>query len=163
MKRRINLLDSALLVILLVSTAGYCLAQKGFAGVDKVITGKTKVNMQVFLSGFKTVNADIFKEGDPTFLTIRNNPVEGAMTITAVKHWPKQVSFLSPDGKKAVAFPDPTQPLAHDYVVTITEEAEGTKDGYVIKGNKIKVGNTVELESMTYRVQGVVVGLTAQQ
>lgn len=163
MKRRINLLDSALLVILVVSSAGYCLAQKGYAGVDKIITGKTKVNMQVFLSGFKTVNPDIFKEGDPTFLTIRNNPVEGAMTITAVKHWPKQVAFISPDGKKAVAFADPTQPLAHDYVITVTEEAEGTKDGYVIKGNKIKVGNTVELESMTYRVQGVVVGLTAQQ
>ncbi len=163
MKRRINLLDSALLVILLVSSAGYCLAQQGFAGVDKVITGKTKVNMQVYLAGFKTVNPDIFKEGDQTFLTIRNNPVEGAMNITAVKHWAKQVAFLSPDGKKAIAFPDPTQPLAHDYVVTITEEADGTKDGYVIKGNKIKVGNTVELEAMNYRVQGVVVGLTAQQ
>lgn len=163
MKRRFNLVDSALLVVILFSGAGYCLAQKGYAGVDKVITGKAKVNMQVFLSGFKTVNPDIFKEGDPTFLTIRNNPVEGAMTITAVKHWPKQVSFISPDGKKAVAFADPSQPLAHDYVVTISEEAERTKDGYVLKGNKIKVGNTVELESMTYRVQGVVVGLTEQQ
>ena len=161
--RRINLLDFSLLAVLLVSGTGYCLAQRGYAGVDKVITGTPKINMQVFLSGFKTVNPDIFKEGDATFLTIRNNPVEGAMTISAVKHWAKQISFLAPDGKKAIAFADPSQPLAHDFIVTISDQAERTKDGYVIKGNKIKVGNTVELESVTYRVQGVVVGLTEQQ
>ncbi len=161
-KRRINLLDFSLLVILLVSGAGYCLAQKGYAGVDKVITGKAKINMQVFLSGFKTTNPDIFKVGEPIFLTIRNSPVDSPMTIVDVKHTPKQVSFLAPDGKKALSFTDPSQPLAHDYVITIRDQAERTLDGYVLKGNKIKIGSTVELESFSYRVQGVLVGLSEQ-
>lgn len=161
--RRINLLDFSLLVVLLVSAGGYFLAQKGYAGVDKVITGKAKINMQVFLSGFKTTNPDLFKAGDDVYMTIRNNPVDSPMTIVDVKHTPKQISFLSPDGKKAVSFTDPSQPLAHDFVVTIADEAERTKDGYVLKGNKVKIGSTVELEAFSYRVQGVLVGLSEQQ
>lgn len=163
MKKRLNLLDFALLVILLVSGTTYVLAQKGYAGVDKVITGRPKINMQVFLSGFKTTNPDIFKVNDTCFLTIRNNPVDQPMTIVNVIHTPKQISFLAPDGKKAVAFPDPSQPLAHDYVITVSDEAERTKDGYVLKGNKIKIGSTIEMESFSYRVQGVLVGISEQQ
>ncbi|HEY9714881.1 MAG TPA: DUF4330 family protein, partial [Chroococcales cyanobacterium] len=67
-----------------------------------------------------------------------------------------QVAFLSPDGKKALSFNDPANAIAHDFLVTVVDEAERTADGYVIRGNKIKLGNQIELEGFKYRVQGVV-------
>lgn len=163
MKRRLNLLDTSILVVAVVSALGFALAKGGYAGVDKIIEGKAKLNIAIYLAGFKTVDPEIFKVGDKSSLTIRNQPVDPPMTITAVKHWPKQSTFLAPDGKKAISFPDPSLPLAqiaHDFLVTLTDEAERTKDGYVVRGNKIKVGNTVEIESFKYRVQGVVVELS---
>ncbi|MBY0360051.1 MAG: DUF4330 domain-containing protein [Candidatus Obscuribacterales bacterium] len=160
--KRFNLLDLALLVTILVSALGLFMAKAGYAGVDKVIEGSARVNIDVYLAGFKTKDPELFKIGEKTALTIRNQPVEPPMTIVGVKHCPKQVAFLAADGKKAVAFADPSQPLAHDFVITVADEAERTKDGYVIRGNKIKVGNQVELEGFQYRVQGVVVGISAQ-
>ncbi|MBK7836875.1 MAG: DUF4330 family protein [Candidatus Obscuribacter sp.] len=44
--------------------------------------------------------------------------------------------------------------------MTVQDESEQTDDGYVIRGNKIKVGNQIELESFKYRVQGVVVDIS---
>ncbi len=156
---RCNALDSCLIVIVLLSALGFGLARAGHAGVDKVIKGVQQVAIDVYITGLKTEDADLFKVGDTASITIRNQPVKPPMSITAVKHWSKQVSFLSPDGKKAVAFSDPAQPLAHDFLVTVVDQAEVTDDGYVIRGNKIKVGNQVELESFKYRAQGVVVDI----
>lgn len=162
LSKRLNPLDLSLLLLVLVSFLGIILAKAGYAGVDKAIEGSGKVNIDVYLAGFKTKDPELFKVGDKTALTIRNQPVEPPMTIKAVKHSPKQIAFLAADGKKAISFPDPSQPLAHDFVITVTDDAERTKDGFVVRGNKIKVGNQVELESFQYRVQGVVVGISAE-
>ncbi len=160
---RFNPLDLALVLIIVAAGLGLLMARAGYAGVDKAIEGTAQVDIDIYLAGFKTKDPELFKCGEKTALTIRNQPVEPPMTIKAVKHCPKQVAFLSPDGKKALSFADPSQPLAHDFIITISDQAERTKDGFVIRGNKIKVGNQVELESFQYRVQGVVVGISAQQ
>lgn len=156
---RLNVLDSCLLVIILLSALGFGMARAGHAGVDKVIKGVEQVAIDVYITGLKTEDIELFKVGDTASITIRNQPVKPPMQISAVKHWSKQVSFISPDGKKAVAFADPAQPLAHDFLVTVVDQAEVTDDGYVIRGNKIKIGNQVELESFKYRAQGVVVDI----
>lgn len=156
---RFNPLDFVLLLVLLISAGGFAMAQTGHAGVDKVIDSKGKVNIIVYFSGFKTKDPEIFKKGEETSLTIRNQPVDGALLIENVKHCPKQVTFLLPDGK-VKSFDDPSQPLAHDFEVTISSpDALSTKDGFVVRGQKIKVGNTIDLESKNYRVQGVVVDI----
>jgi len=160
---RLNGLDFCLLVVVLLSAIGFGLARAGYAGVDKVIQGQAKVAIEVYLVGLKTQDTELFKVGEKSALTIRNQPVYPPMTIVSVKHWQKQASFLSPDGKKAIALPDPSQPLAHDFLVAVSDDAEVTPDGYVIRGNKIKVGNQVELESFKYRVQGVVVDIRPLQ
>ncbi len=160
---RLNALDFCLLVVILLSVVGFGLARAGYAGVDKIIQGQARVAIDVYLVGLKTQDPELFKVGEKSALTIRNQPVYPPMTIVNVKHWPKQASFLSPDGKKAIAFADPSQPLAHDFVVTVSDDAEVTPDGYVIRGNKVKVGNQIELESFKYRVQGVVVDIHPMQ
>ncbi len=148
------------MIVIFLAAAGFGLAKAGHAGVNKVIQGVSRVAIKVYFVGLKTDDLDLFKVGDHAAITIRNQPVQPPMTITEVKQWPKQIAFLSPDGKKAVAMTDPSQPLAHDFLVTVEDEAEVTADGYVIRGNKIKVGNLVDLEGFKYRAQGVVINVS---
>lgn len=159
---RFNPLDFLCVMVVVLGGLGFGLAKAGYAGVDQAILGPAKVNIEIYFVGLKTRDPNLFKEGEKAALTIRNQPVDPPMTITHVEHSPKKIAFPSPDGKKALAFDDPTNPLAHDFLVTITDDAERTKDGYVVRGQKIKVGNQVELESFNYRVQGVVVGITGR-
>lgn len=159
-KRKINPFDAALIVVILLAVLGFGLAKKGHAGVDKQISESGSIAVDIFFVGIKTLDVDLFKVGEPSSLTIRNQPVTPPMKITKALHWAKQVSFLSADGKKAVSMNDPANPIAYDFLVTVQEDAaEHSKDGWVIRGNKIKVGNQVELESEKYRVQGVVVDI----
>jgi hypothetical protein len=161
--RRLNALDFSIVIIIFLAAIGFGLARAGYAGVDKVIQGIQDIDIDVYIVGLKSLDGNLFKVGEKSALTIRNQPVYPPMTISNVKVWPRQVSFMSPDGKKAVAFSDPTQPFARDYVISVTDQAEVTKDGYVVRGNKIKVGNLVELESFKYRVQGVVLDIRPHQ
>lgn len=161
---RLNLFDRVCLLVLSLCLTGFLLAKAGHAGVDQAILGPARVNIVVYLSGMKTRNPEVFKKGEKTSLTIRNQPVEPPMEITKVKWVHKQNSYVIPGEKgsyKIIAADDPSQPLAYDYEVTITDQAERTRDGYVIRGQKIKIGNLVELESFSYRVQGVVVDINA--
>lgn len=158
---RINAFDFGLLAVLLMCITGFILARAGHAGVNKVIEGTGKIGIDVFLTGLKTKDVDLFKVGEKSAVTIRNQPVQPPMIIAKVEHNQKLVSFLSIDGKKALALPDPANPIAYDYLVTVVDEAEQTPDGYVVHGNKIKVGNQIELEGFKYRVQGVVVDIRA--
>lgn len=153
----LSLIDRSILALITLSLLGFVTARSGHAGVNKVIEGSNKIAIEVYITGLKTRDTELFKVGEKSAITIRNQPVEPPMTIVAVKCLPKETSFLAPDGKKAIAFPDPANPIAHDFYVTVTDDAERTKDGYVIRGNKIKLGNQVELEGFKYRVQGVVV------
>lgn len=156
---RLNTLDSALIIVILLCVFGYFGARSGHAGVNKVIEGSPKVAIEVYISGMKTKDVDIFKVGEKSAITIRNQPVDPPLMITTVKTNPKETSFLSLDGKKVVAFADPANTIAHDFYVTVAGDAEETKDGYVIRGNKIKIGNQVELEGRKYRIQGMVVDI----
>lgn len=156
---KLNQLDLALLAIICLCVTGFGLARAGHAGVDKMIEGTSKIGIDVYIAGLKTEDCNIFKVGDLSAITIRNQPVQPPMTISKVEHNPKQAAFLSPDGKKVLSFPDPTSPISHDFLVTVVDQADCTKDGYVVRGNKIKLGNLIELEGFKYRVQGVVVDI----
>lgn len=156
-KRQLNPFDAGIVVVILLAIAGYGLAKAGHAGVDGMIDGKGPIEIDISFTGVKTLDTDLFKVGAPASLSIRNQPVQPPMHVTNVLHWAKQVSFLSPDGKRAVAMADPANPIANDFLVTVQEDhAERTSDGWIIRGAKIKVGNPVDLESAKYRISGVV-------
>ncbi len=157
--KKINVVDLVMLLTVFISAFGFFLARSSHAGVDKVITDRPKVAMDVLIVGLKTLDCDIFKVGDKANLTIRNQPIEPALTIDQVKTWPRLITFLGKDGKTPIAVPDIANAYAHDFLITLLDNAETTKDGYVICGNKLKIGNQVELESFKYRVQGVVVNI----
>ena len=156
-KRKLNPFDAALIVVIMLGILGFRLAKSSHAGVNSAIAESGSLSIDVAFTGIKTLDTDMFKVGTPVSITIRNVPTQPPMTITKVMHTPKQVTFLAPDGKRAIAFPDPTNPNAHDFLVTVQEDhAEKTNDGWVIHGVKIKVGNPIELEAAKYRVAGVI-------
>jgi hypothetical protein len=156
-----NFIDCGVIALIVLCALGFLTARSGHAGVNKIIEGTHKVAIEVYISSLKTRDVDLFKVGEKSAITIRNQPVEPPMTIVAIKSLPKEIAFLANDGKKAIVLPDATNPTAHDFYVTLTDEADQTKDGYVIRGNKIKIGNQVELEGFKYRAQGVVVEIKA--
>src|ERR1041385_8333192 len=116
--RKFTFLDWAVFAVISLAVLGFGLARAGHAGVNKIIKGISKVEIDVYITGLKTKDTDIFKSGDKSAITIRNQPVQPPLTITKVDHWQKQIAFLSPDGKKAVVFPDPANSIAHDFLVT---------------------------------------------
>lgn len=157
--KRLTVLDLTVIAVIVTATAGFGLAKAGYAGVNQVIQGTHKVDISIYLIGLKTLDPEIFKVGEKAAITIRNRPVHPPMTVSKVQHWPHKASFLKPDASGAIAFTDPATPYAHDFLVTLLDEADATKDGFVIRGNKIKIGNLVELEGFKYRAQGVVVDI----
>jgi Domain of unknown function (DUF4330) len=157
---RLNPIDGSVLVLALLCVLGFAATKAGHAGVNNVIEGSSKVAIEVFITGLKTRDLDLFKVGEKTAITVRNQPLTPKMTIAKVEHNQKQTSFLTPDGKKVLAYPDPANAIAQDFLVTVVDsEAPKTEDGYVVRGQKIKIGNQIELEGFKYRVQGVVVDI----
>jgi hypothetical protein len=157
-----NLLDAAVMLLVVVSLAGFFLAHAGYAGVNQVLKGQTTVSLDLFLPNVRTTDQSLFKTGDKTALTVRNQPVYPPFTITAVKRTPRLIAFPSTGGKSLTSFTDPAQPYANDYLVTVSDQAEITNDGYVIHGNKIKVGNQIDIEGFKYRVSGTVLDIRPQ-
>jgi hypothetical protein len=156
---RFNAFDFACAALLVLCAIFFFLARAGHAGVNHAIKGTQKIDIDIYFAGVKTHDLNLFKVGDSAALTIRNQPVYPPMTITGSSHQPKQVAFLALDGKKAVSVDDTSAPLMHDFEVTVTDTADVTDDGYVVRGNKLKVGNQVELEGFKYRLQGVVIDI----
>jgi hypothetical protein len=161
-KLQLNPLDASIILLIVVSILGFGLAKAGHAGVNKVLKGETRLSIDVYIANLRSTDNNLFKVGDKAALTIRNQPVYPPFVITAVKQRPRLTPFLAPNGSKVVTFTDPSQPYSSDYIVTITDQAEVTTEGYVVKGNKIKVGNSIELEGFKYRVSGIVLDLHSQ-
>ncbi len=92
---QLNIIDSSILAVTLFCLMGFLTARSGHAGVNKVIEGHPKVAIEVYISGMKTRDTDIFKVGDKSAITIRNQPIDPPLIITAVKSTPKETSFLT--------------------------------------------------------------------
>jgi hypothetical protein len=159
---QLNPLDAAIVLLVIICLSGFFLARKGYAGVNQVLKGQTTVSIDLFLPNLRSTDSQLFKVGDKTALTIRNQPVYPPFTITTVKRAPRLVGFPAPGGKTLSSFVDPSQPYASDYLVTVSDQAEITNDGYVVHGNKIKVGNQIEIEGFKYRVGGIVLDIRPQ-
>ncbi|MBK7836874.1 MAG: hypothetical protein IPJ49_04125 [Candidatus Obscuribacter sp.] len=84
----------------MLSALGLGLAKAGKAGVNQEIKGTPRVNIEVFITGLKTKDINLFKEGDKTSITIRNQPVHPPMTIVKCEHQQNKLPFLHLMAKK---------------------------------------------------------------
>ncbi|OGH97742.1 MAG: hypothetical protein A2039_05080 [Candidatus Melainabacteria bacterium GWA2_34_9] len=101
-------------------------------------------------------DSNVLKEGDKSFITIRNVPYTKLEIVKVVKtYW--QTPMPNPkDLTQSIAATDPTTPYTFNFLVTLKDNAIVTPDGPVIGGNKIKIGLPIELEGYNYKFGGIV-------
>lgn len=155
-KIKSNLLDLLILLTIIFSITGYILARAEKTPLDKVIEGKEKIAIELLLPDVFSPN-NPFKVGEQSAITIRNRPYT-KLTIIKLESKSKNIVIPTYSGSYKT-IPDPTRTNVTDYFVTLTDEALKTTDGYVIGGNKIKIGNQIELEGFNYRLSGKVINI----
>lgn len=150
---KVNLIDLMVLLVIVAFILGIGLARTGHAGVNKQLRGEGTAEFDLFIRGPLT-DPGIFEVGEKTFITIRNQPYAG-LTIRSVKVTPRTITVPAEEGVKA--YPDPSEPLSKDVVLTLRETAQLTDDAIVLGGNKIKVGVPIDIEGFKYRLRGTIV------
>ena len=157
-KTKLNLLDLLLIISILFSISGFILAKAEKTGLNKVIEGQESIAIEVLLPDvYLQEMTDFFKVGEKSAITIRNRPYT-KLNILKTDSRPKQLVIPSLSGSYKT-INDPTRTNVKDYFVTLSDSALKTNDGYVIGGNKIKIGNQVELEGFNYRLNGKVINV----
>ncbi|HEY9898132.1 MAG TPA: DUF4330 domain-containing protein [Pantanalinema sp.] len=150
---KVNLIDLSIVVVVALFILGAGLARTGNAGVNQQLKGEATAEFDLFIRGGISDPA-MFKAGDKTFITIRNQPY-APLTIRKVKVTPRTVTVPAAGGVKA--YPDPSEPYSKDVLLTLRETAQLTDDAIVLGGNKIKVGVPIDIEGRLYRLRGSIV------
>jgi hypothetical protein len=128
---------------------------------SKQIEATVPVEIDIFFRGVSlTSDNSPFKEGDETFITIRNVPYS-KLKISKVSFERKKTMLPSSRSSSGyIIAEDVSTPFQYDFLVKVTDEAKMTKDGAVVGGNKIKIGLPVTLEGLDYRLNGLVSNIT---
>ncbi len=152
--KKLGLVDLIIIAGVIIALAVGVYTAKHFRQTaDKQIEATSPITFQVFLRGVTVTGSEFpVKNGDKTFITIRNVPYT-ELNVLTVSTNPRQT--FAPMAKN-VLVPDPAQPAIFDAVVTITDTAKITKDGAVVGGNKIKMGLPVTLEGENYKFNGTI-------
>lgn len=156
-KLKVNLIDLLLLLTIVLSTTGFLTAKTEKNSLNKIITGKQKIAIKVYVSDVPLKKKPLFQVKDKVFITIRNKPYTKLEIIKVEERPILALSFDRTGTYKAI--PDPTKLDFTDYLVTISDTALKTKDGYVVEGSKIKIGNQIELEGFDFRFNGKIIDI----
>lgn len=157
---KINIVDAAVGLLLVLAIVGVVLIKsKGHITASHVAKADVDIKVYVQVSSLKTMKKDLFKPGETTSITIRNQP-RGDVRIDTVKTEPYQVTLMGAGGRP-VSVPDTSEPNSMNYYLTLLDHATETPDGYVTEGVKVKVGLPIELEGFDYRVTGKIVDVKA--
>lgn len=153
---RINVIDFVFVSTVCLAVMGVLLVQSGLHVTSgQVVQGETDILIAVQVPNLKTLDSALFKPGQKTAITIRNQP-RGQVLIEDVKSEPVKITLPSPTGQ-AQSIPDPSQANGYDYTLWLKDHAKVTEDGYVTEGVKVKIGLPIELEGFKYRVYGKIV------
>lgn len=154
----VNVIDFAVVSFVLLAVLGLLLVKSGkFKTAGKVVQKQSQIQFDVAIRGVKLSKIDpLFKDKDKTFITIRNVPYTELKIVKSIMT-PWQTVIPDPNNPlKALAVVDPTESYTYNFLVTITDKADITKDGPVIGGNKVKIGLPITLEGFDYRLNGTV-------
>ena len=157
LKIKSNFLNLLLILTIIFSISGYILAKAEKTPLNKIIHGKENIAIELLLPDVYTEDKELFKVGEGSAITIRNRPYT-KLKIIKTEAKPKSLTLLDIRGSYKT-IEDPTRVNVKDYFVTLSDIALKTDDGYVIGGNKIKVGNQIELEGFNYRINGKVINI----
>ncbi|GBF23262.1 hypothetical protein tpqmel_0666 [Candidatus Gastranaerophilus sp. (ex Termes propinquus)] len=149
------------IVTLALFVGVFTLLGKRATSSGQIEVDNTKVAIEIFFRGVVVTSANSpFKEGDETFITIRNVPYT-KLKIKDVKFDRKKAIVPTLNAKQPFAVVDDvSSPFQFDFLVTVMDNAKITKDGAVVGGNKIKIGMPTTLEGVDYRLNGIVTNIT---
>ena len=121
------------------------------------VKGDVKIALQVFIRNAVLTQAKnpIVKNSE-SYVTIRNVPYSKLKVLDSIAIRKSIVIPVPSQGKPASAVDDISLPFQYDIIVTLTDKAKLTDDGYVAGGNKIKIGTPIVLEGFDYKLNGVV-------
>lgn len=121
------------------------------------IESTSKIAFQVFLRSVTiTGKENPIKVGEDTFISIRNVPYTDLKVVDSKIFTKKIVMPNSKSNPPFVIVDDYAQAYMYDIIVTVVDEAQITKDGAVVGGNKVKIGLPITLEGKNYKFSGIV-------
>lgn len=157
---KINVLDFISGGVIVLAVLGFFMVQSGYHVTSgEVIEGESDVEITVQVSDLKTLDPNLFKPGEQTAITIRNQP-RGTVEVVSAQSQPVQVTALNSQGQPT-GVKDYSEPNGYDLFIKLKDHAMVTRDGYVANGVKIKIGLPIELEGFKYRVYGRITDVNA--
>jgi hypothetical protein len=151
----VNVLDALIVTTVVVGVIGVVAVKSGYSSVTRIAqrTGPAEID---FMIRATIKDLSMFKVGDKTAVTIRNQPYDKVEIVAvAAKRQETLVPFADAKGYKMVN--DPSSPYASEVILTLRDEGMETEDGIVWGGQKLKLGVPIEVEGYKYRLKGSVI------
>ncbi|MCD7879762.1 MAG: DUF4330 domain-containing protein [Candidatus Gastranaerophilales bacterium] len=145
-----------ILVILILAGVGtfVVIKKKNFANLP--VEKETAIQFDVFFRGITISDNKIpFEVDKDAFITIRNVPYT-KLKITAIDGRQRMTTVAAANEAGFIIAPDASTPNLFDFIVKLEDKAKKTPDGYVVGGNKLKMGIPVVIEGERYRYSGTV-------
>ena len=150
------------LIVLLVGLGGFLgLKHKKVSGLPETVD--KKVFFQVMIRGASiTDNILPFQNGDEAFITIRNVPYT-KLKISSFSFERRRKAISANNENGVLIIEDPAMPFLYDFIINFEDNAKWTSDGYVVGGNKLKIGVPITIEGAKYRLNGTVTNIKSAE
>ncbi|MEB3229888.1 MAG: DUF4330 domain-containing protein [Leptolyngbyaceae bacterium] len=160
---KVSILDVGAAVVIGATIAGIFLVPGDSGSVAQIGATRKPVEVDLIVRGLTVSNPEALvqsiRDEGQTEIIIRNQTY-GQVAIKSVQELPRSVATPQPDGS-VQAFPDPRPELDFtvDMLITLTGEAQISNNAVVFGNNKMKIGNSVTIEGLTYQVNTSIVGV----
>ncbi|MEB3195750.1 MAG: DUF4330 domain-containing protein [Candidatus Sericytochromatia bacterium] len=151
----VNALDALITVAAFGLVIGVVAVKTGHTSVQRMAVRQGPAEVDVMIRA-NIKDLGMFKVGDKAFITIRNQPYD-KVEIANVVAKRQQIAIPINDGKDLRLTTDPTAPYASEVLLTLRDAGMETEDGIVWGGQKLKLGNPIEVEGFKYRFKGSVI------
>jgi len=164
--RSLSVVDAAAVLVVVAAAGGVLWSPKLSNTVAKATGALKPVEVMVDVRNTSAADPDgLVREAldaGRTTLVIRNQPA-GTAELVRVDDIRRRLTAVQPDGRVVVA-DDPNKDIYGMLNARFVLKGDATvsPSGVVMAGTKLKVGTPVELEGRTYRVNGIVSGVTIQ-
>ncbi|MFP4296988.1 MAG: DUF4330 domain-containing protein [Spirulinaceae cyanobacterium] len=155
---KLSLLDIGAALIILAVIFGTFVFPGPTGSVAQV--GSTQpVEVTAIVRGLSVRDPDgliqTMQDAGKTKVIIRNQP-HGEVELSKIEPVERMVIVPQPDGS-VKALPDPRtaeESFSTDMMISFRDRAQITDDGFVIGGQKVKIGTVLEFEGETYNFKG---------
>ncbi len=155
---KFNIVDTVIIAIICICLIGLLLTKLGIIKTSgNMIKKEQEIQFVVITRAYDVLgDEELIKPGDKTFITIRNVPYTKLEVVDVKTEKLKEMFFNYDRPEMPYLYENLAYPYKKQYIITLKDKAQITKDGAVIGGNKIKIGLPIDLEDFKYRMSGTV-------